>query len=203
MKNKDNSISQESFVYQWFLARPDRDIPHSESKQQIESEWFQAFETRFEDVDRAIRRLSQEGKLQKITKGVYRLTNDYKHKPKDGFSDLCRNSIFERDKFKCRKCPDFEISDVGLLAVHVLPISSGGDSVLSNGITLCPTHALVHILTSDRKQGRTLILKIYDQVFEMKMKETSQPQLWNELLRSISEVDASFIELFRTWAKES
>ena len=90
MKNKDNSISQESFVYQWFLARPDRDIPHSESKQQIESEWFQAFETRFEDVDRAIRRLSQEGKLQKITKGVYRLTNDYKHKPKDGFSDLCR-----------------------------------------------------------------------------------------------------------------
>jgi hypothetical protein len=203
MKNKDNSISQESFVYQWFLARPDRDIPHSESKQQIESEWFQAFGTRFEDVDRAIRRLSQEGKLKKITKGVYRLTNNYEHKPKDGFSDLCRNSIFERDRFKCRKCPDFEVSDVELVALHVLPVSTGGESVLSNGITLCPKHALVHILTSDRKQGRALISKIYDQVFEMKIDDTNKSHVWNELLRNITEVDASLNELLRNWAKES
>lgn len=203
MKNKDNSISQESFVYQWFLARPDRDIPHSESKQQIESEWFQAFETRFEDVDRAIRRLSQEGKLQKITKGVYRLTNNYENKPKDGFSDLCRNSIFERDKFKCRKCPEFEVIDAELVALHVLPMSSGGDSVLSNGITLCPRHALVHILTSDRKQGRVLISKLYDHVFDMNLNDSTELRFWSEFLKSIVEIDAKLTDAFKTWAKES
>jgi hypothetical protein len=69
---KAKKITQIQFIKEWFIAHPNKDITHEESKKAIERAYEKKTGKRLEDCDRGIRSLAQRGFLIKIEKGVYR-----------------------------------------------------------------------------------------------------------------------------------
>lgn len=161
-----SGLSQEEFVRIWFEKNADRDVPHIESKPAIEAEWLEKFGSRIEDVDRAIRKLAEQGELVKVRNGVYRFDLQEKTvKLETEFTEFTKTAALERDGFACIMCgaQSDHINDI-----HVLPISRfevGGRSSLSNAQTLCSFHALADRL-SDGLGGlsRQEMRRILDQV---------------------------------------
>ena len=59
----------------------------------------------FRDPDRAIRKLSQEGQLIKINKGVYKYDPDFVHNRElEDFTPAQKEEIFKRDNYRCVIC---------------------------------------------------------------------------------------------------
>ncbi len=69
-------MSQEDLIKEYYLAHPNVDIPHADAVDWVTDEWKKRTGTIFRDPDRGIRKLSQSGFLQKISKGVYRYDPD-------------------------------------------------------------------------------------------------------------------------------
>ena len=63
-------ITQNSVIIDYFLKHPNRDIPHPEIVDYVTEEYKRLTGKVLRDPDRAIRKLSQEGFLIKVAKGV-------------------------------------------------------------------------------------------------------------------------------------
>jgi hypothetical protein len=62
---------------EYFKKNPNKDIPHPEIVDWATKEWLKRSGKVFRDPDRGIRRLSQDGLLIKVAKGVYRYDPDF------------------------------------------------------------------------------------------------------------------------------
>jgi len=71
-KNNKNEVVQSELLMEFFKKNPRRDIPHPEIVDWVTTEYLKRTGKVFRDPDRGIRKLHQEGYLQKIGKGVYR-----------------------------------------------------------------------------------------------------------------------------------
>ena len=101
----EKTVSQKEFVKEWFRNNPNREIASAEFKSVIEGLYEKAFGKRFEDVDRQIRALNQEGFLVRIKKGVFKYVPGAEHhRVLEDFTQAERNQILKRDGYKCVIC---------------------------------------------------------------------------------------------------
>ena len=134
-------ITQNSVIIDYFLKHPNRDIPHPEIVDCVTEEYKRLTGKVLRDPDRAIRKLSQEGFLIKVAKGVYRYDPEYVHNPElEDFSESVKEQVKARDGYKCVICGLGPENGVELQVDHILPKDKGGKATLENGQTLCAKH---------------------------------------------------------------
>ncbi len=162
------SITQSELVLSYFMERPNIAIRHSESKKELEDAFFKATGKRFEDPDRAIRKLHDEGKLVKLGKGTYMY--DPSHQPSidlQDFSPGVKNKALERDEYKCVICGLGTQEGVELQIDHILPRSKGGDANLENAQTLCAAHNFSKKNLSQMEHGKRMFLKLKEKASQL------------------------------------
>lgn len=160
-----SEISQSEFVKSWFQRHPNEDIPHAVSKSAIEDEWQELTGRRFEDSDRAIRHLAQDGLLIKIKKGVYRYEpNNVTNRRLEDFSDADKRAILENDSYRCVICGLGRSSGVELHVDHIKPKELGGTGDISNGQTLCASHNYLKKISSQTETGKRMFIRLLELV---------------------------------------
>ena len=158
-------ISQKDFVRGYFLKRPGIEVPHKQSKQEIEEAWFEETGERMEDPDRMIRTLKDEGFLQKRDKGVYLYDPETSGVIElDNFTPAEREQILERDGFKCVTCGLGRESGLELHIDHIKPRSLGGQGTLENGQTLCSRHNFIKKNFSQTETGKKGFIRLLELV---------------------------------------
>jgi HNH endonuclease len=160
---ENQRISQTEFVKRWFEKNPNRDIPHSESKEAIESAWEALTNERMEDSDRAIRRLSQDGILIRVKKGVYRYDPTMvTERHLEDFSAADKKIILERDGNKCVICGLGPREGLDLQVDHIKAKELGGKAEISNGQTLCARHNFIKKISSQTETGKKMFIHLLE-----------------------------------------
>ena len=133
MAKSKEELSQADLIMEYFKKHPKRDIKHPEIVDWVVAEYKKRTGEVFRDPDRAIRKLSQEGQLIKIAKGVYRY--DHKHieiRNLEDFTPVIKEAIFKRDDYKCVICGRSKKEGFELHADHIKPKDFGGEATLEN-----------------------------------------------------------------------
>lgn len=187
-------------VRQFFLARPNQDISHEESKKYLENEWLKLTGKRFEDSDRAIRHLKDIGLLIKVGKGIYRYDPSVaKKNDQHDFDAKTKNAILKRDNFKCVVCGLGQESGQELHVDHVRPKSLGGLNNLENGQTLCSSHNFLKKNFSQLEMGKRLFLRIDQDIRSGKVNAPNEFKSFIEEILSIYDkyrIDTKFSEKY-------
>ena len=164
VKSKRN-ISQHEFVKQWFKKNASRNVLHSESKRKLEASWQRKTGCRFEDVDRAIRKLCSSGFLIKIKKGVYRYDPSIaKQRLLQDFSEADKRFIKERDGYRCVICGLGPENGLELHVDHIKPKELNGTSDISNGQTLCARHNFIKKMSSQTETGKKMFIRLLEKL---------------------------------------
>jgi hypothetical protein len=152
------------FIRNYFLAHPNQDLSHAQSKQEIEDAYFAEMGTRLEDSDRAIRRLHQQGFLIKVAKGVYRYDPNAVHKRDDlfEFDSETKKRILERDEYKCVICGLGKENGVELQIDHILARQYGGKASYENGQTLCAAHNFKKKISGQTETGKKMFIRLLE-----------------------------------------
>ena len=164
---KKKEITQEELIKEFFLKNPNRDIEHRESKPWLEKEHLRRTGEVFADPDRGIRKLSQDGFLIKIAKGVYRY--DTARGPQGGvkrdkgFTPAQKEEIKRRDGYKCVVCGKGEKDGVELQVDHIKPVDRAGKSTLANGQTLCGMHNYRKKNYSQSETAKKMFIRLHEQ----------------------------------------
>ena len=175
-----NRMTQESLLLEFFQNNPNRDIHHPEIVDWATAEHLKRTGNIFRDPDRGIRKLHQNGHLQKIAKGVYRYDPAHVIKRElEDFSPSVREAIFKRDKYRCVICGQGRNAGLEIHADHIKPKDLGGKATLSNGQTLCSQHNFLKKNFKQTETGKRLFIRLY----ELAKKEDSQ-----ELVNFCSEI---------------
>lgn len=136
-----DKISQKDIILEFYKKNPNRDIPHPEAVDWITTEYLKRTGNIFRDPDRGIRKLSQEGYLIKINKGVYRYDPNYIINDNlEDFTEKQKKEILKRDGYKCVVCGRGKEDGVELQVDHIKPKDKGGKATIDNGQTLCAQH---------------------------------------------------------------
>ena len=163
MTDPQDRISQGEFTKAWFQRNPDRDIPHKESKLQLEEEWLALTGKRMEDSDRGIRSLAQEGFLIRVKKGVYRYDPSMvNQRVLEDFSSTDKKLILERDNYKCVICGLGPKNGIDLQVDHIKPKELGGTGDITNGQTLCARHNFIKKISSQTETGKKMFIHLLD-----------------------------------------
>jgi len=170
-KDNKNEIVQSELLMEFFKKNSKRDISHPEIVDWATTEYFKRAGKVFRDPDRGIRKLHQEGYLQKIGKGVYRY--DPKHieiRDLDEFTLAVKEAIFKRDDYKCVMCGRGKKEGFELHADHLKSKDFGGKATLENGQTLCSQHNFLKKNLNQTETGKKLFIRLY----ELAKKENNQ-----------------------------
>ena len=135
------AINQRDLIFSYYKDRPRQAIPHAEVVDWATSEWTRQTGKVFRDPDRSIRRLHQDGKLQKLSKGVYCYDPELVSDPQlEDFTAAQRAAILKRDNYQCVVCGLGRENGVELQVDHIRPKDKGGRATIENGQTLCGPH---------------------------------------------------------------
>jgi hypothetical protein len=165
-------VVQSSLVMEFFLKNPNREIKHPEIVDWVTDEYKKRTGQVFRDPDRAIRKLSQEGQLIKISKGVYKYDPKFvkNNKLKD-FASSQKEEIFKRDGYKCVVCGRGLKDGVEIHADHIKPRDLGGKSAVTNGQTLCAQHNFQKKNLKQTETGKKMFIRLYELAKEQKNEE--------------------------------
>jgi hypothetical protein len=183
---EQKKISQAELVRKYFLARPNVDITHEESKKALEEEWLKLTGNRFEDSDRAIRKLKDEGFLIKVAKGIYRYDPNFAHTQElHDFDDKTKKLVLERDNFKCVVCGLGRENGAELHIDHKKPKSLGGLNTIENGQTLCSSHNFLKKNYSQLELGKRIFLRLQEELAHSEITpETNLKSFVEEILET-------------------
>jgi hypothetical protein len=133
-------MTQTELIESYFKSNPNRDISHPEVVDWSVNQWKLLTGRVLRDPDRAIRRLHEDGKLVKISKGVYKYDPTLKvEETLPEFTTSQKREIILRDGGRCIMCG----SDKDIHVDHIVPKSKGGTSDIQNGQLLCSQHNLL------------------------------------------------------------
>lgn len=160
----NKKVTQKEFIRDYFLKRPNQEVSHSQSKQEIEDSYFELTGSRLEDSDRAIRSLHQEGFLVKIAKGIYKYDPELEHKRDDlfEFDSETKKQILERDGYKCVICGMGKENGIELQIDHILARQYGGKATLQNGQTLCAAHNFKKKISGQTETGKKMFIRLLE-----------------------------------------
>lgn len=156
-------MSQVELIFSYFRERPHRVIPHAEVVDWATAEWQRQTGNVFRDPDRAIRKLHQEGKLQKHGKGQYCYDPDLVvTRMLEDFSAADRQRVLERDGYRCVICGAGRDEGVELQVDHIKPKDRGGRATIDNGQTLCAMHNYRKKNLGQTETGKKMFIRLYD-----------------------------------------
>lgn len=156
-------VVQSDLIMEYFIKNPNREIKHPEIVDWVTEEYKKRTESVFRDPDRAIRKLSQEGQLIKIRKGVYKYDPKFikNNKLKD-FTARQKEEIFRRDGYKCVVCGRGVKDGIEIHADHIKPRDLGGESIIENGQTLCAQHNFKKKNLKQTETGKKMFIRLYE-----------------------------------------
>ena len=163
MIKKIKSLSQSDLIMEYFKKNPKREIKHPEIVDWAVAELKKQTGEIFRDPDRAIRKLSQQGQLIKISKGVYKYDADFIiHRELEDFTPIQKEEIFKRDKYKCVICGKGRAEGVEIHADHIKPKELGGKAEIENGQTLCAQHNFQKKYYKQTETGKRMFFRLYE-----------------------------------------
>jgi hypothetical protein len=155
-------------VLEYFKNHPQQDLTHAPVVDWVEQQSLAAGGRKPRDTWRTIRKLSQEGILIKVNKGVYRYDPDsVKDITLFDFPPQIKEMIFKRDNYKCVICGLGKKDGVEICADHIIPLDKGGKNIVENGQTLCTKHNLIKKNYSQTEAGKRFFIKIYEKASEL------------------------------------
>lgn len=160
----DKKLSQSNLILSYYIARPNIPIKHSDAVDWATDEYYKQTGKIFRDPDRAVRKASQEGKLVKVSKGVYMYDPD--HTIRDDLYDFTptqKREILERDNYRCVVCGRGKAEGVDLQIDHIKPKDQGGKNTIENGQTLCGQHNFIKKNYSQTEAGKRFFIKMREQ----------------------------------------
>ena len=170
-KSNNGEIVQSEILMEFFKKNHKRDISHPEIVDWVTTEYTKRTGKVFRDPDRGIRKLHQEGYLQKIGKGIYRYDpTSVKIRNLEDFTPAVKEAIFKRDDYKCVMCGRGKKEGFELHADHVKAKDFGGEATLENGQTLCSQHNFLKKNLKQTETGKKLFIILY----ELAKKENNQ-----------------------------
>ena len=150
-------------VLEYFEMHPNEDLEHGPVVDWVEKEYIKSGGTKPRDPWREIRKLHQEGKLIKVSKGVYRYDPSHVQEVElFDFPPEIKEGIFRKDNYKCVVCGRGVEDGVEICADHKLPKDKGGGNTVENGQTLCTEHNLLKKNYSQTEAGKKYFIKIYE-----------------------------------------
>lgn len=159
----NNQIVQSDLIMEYFKKNPGRAIEHPEIVDWVVAEYKKRTGGVFRDPDRAIRKLSQEGMLIKMKKGVYKYDPDFvKNRKLKDFTAEQKEAIFKRDDYKCVECGKGLKDGVEIHADHIKPRDLGGESTIENGQTLCAQHNFQKKNYNQTQTGKKMFIRLYE-----------------------------------------
>lgn len=174
-------VSQSALIISYYTQRPNTPIQTSDAVDWATEEWVKLTGTVFRDPDRAIRKASQEGKLVKVSKGVYMYDPDIKQNTElYDFSANQKREILERDNYRCVVCGRGVAEGVDLQIDHIRPKDLGGKNTLDNGQVLCGQHNFIKKNYSQTEAGKRFFIKMKEQA--LKIDDTKMVKFCDEVL---------------------
>ena len=156
-------VVQANLLMEYFKNHPGRNIEHPEIVDWVVAEYKKRTGKVFRDPDRAIRKLSQEGQLIKIRKGVYKYDQDFvKNRKLKDFTPEQKKIIFKRDGCKCVICGRGKADGIEIHADHIRPKDLGGESTVENGQTLCAQHNFQKKNYKQTETGKKMFIRLYE-----------------------------------------
>jgi hypothetical protein len=156
-------ITQKEIIMEFFKQNPNREIAHPEVVDWVTREFLARTGNVFRDPDRGIRNLHQQGKLIKISKGVYKYDPSYIAKPNlEDFTNEQKKAIYKRDNYKCVICGFGRADGLEIHADHMVPKDLGGKAEISNGQTLCAKHNFRKKNYSQTESGKKMFIRLYN-----------------------------------------
>jgi hypothetical protein len=150
-------------IMEYFQQHPKEDLKHGPVVDWVTKEYLKDNPEPPRDPWRAIRKLHQEGKLIKVSKGVYGYDPDHIEKVELlDFPVEVKEAIFKRDDYKCVVCGRGREDGVEICADHIKPKDKGGDNSIENGQTLCMEHNLIKKNYSQTEAGKRYFIKLYE-----------------------------------------
>lgn len=150
-------------IMEYFTTHPNQDIPHGPVVDWVTEQWLGENESPPRDPWRAIRKLHQDGKLIKVSKGVYRYDPDFIRAPVlEDFTPQQKEEIFKRDGYRCVICGLGRADGVEIHADHIVPKDLGGQATVSNGQTLCATHNFRKKNYQQTETGKKMFIRLHE-----------------------------------------
>lgn len=170
--SEKNEVSQFDLIMEYFKKYPKRDIKHPEIVDWVTAEYKKRTGKVFRDPDRAIRKLSQEGQLIKISKGIYKFDPDFIiNRELEDFTTSQKAEIFKRDGYRCVICGKGPADGIEIQADHIKPKELGGKSEIINGQTLCAQHNFQKKYYKQTETGKKMFIRLYELAKHNKDKE--------------------------------
>ena len=160
---ENNDLVQSDLIMEYFKKHSKKEIAHPEIVDWVVNEYKKRTGKVFRDPDRAIRKLSQEGQLIKIKKGVYKYDPDFViNKALEDFTIEQKEAIFKRDRYKCVVCGRGTKDGVEIHADHIRPKDLGGKAEIENGQTLCSQHNFQKKNYKQTETGKKMFIRLYE-----------------------------------------
>lgn len=162
VKNTEET-TQSDMIMGYFKKNPKREIKHPEIVDCVVAEYKKRTGMIFRDPDRAIRKLSQEGQLIKISKGVYKYDPDFvSNRELEDFTPAQKEKIFKKDNYRCVICGRGKADGVEIQADHIKPKELGGKAEIENGQTLCAQHNFQKKYYKQTETGKRMFIRLYE-----------------------------------------
>jgi hypothetical protein len=156
-------INQANLIMEYFKKNPGREIKHPEIVDWAVEEYKKRTGKVFRDPDRAIRKLSQQGHLIKVGKGIYKYDPDFINNRKlEDFTPAQKEEIFKRDNYKCVICGKGRNNGVEIHVDHIKPKELGGRAEIENGQTLCAQHNFQKKYYQQTETGKRMFIRLYE-----------------------------------------
>lgn len=163
MAKKSEETTQADMIMDYFKKHPRREIKHPEIVDHVVAEYKKRTGTVFRDPDRAIRKLSQEGQLIKISKGIYKYDPDFVNERElEDFTPAQKEEIFKKDNYRCVMCGKGKADGVEIQADHIKPKELGGKAEIENGQTLCAQHNFQKKYYKQTETGKRMFIRLYE-----------------------------------------
>lgn len=159
--SKKPSLS--NLILAYFEKRPYIKLAHDDWIDEIMRQYEELHGRIPRDPWRAARKLHEEGKLQKVRKGVYmydpHLVFD---RQLEEFTEQQKQAIFARDNYQCIECGKGRDHGVELHVDHFVPKDKGGRAIIDNGVTLCSEHNFLKKNMDATTSGKRLFIRLYE-----------------------------------------
>ncbi len=170
--SEKKEVSQFDLIMEYFKKNPKRDIKHPEIVDWVTKEYKKRTGKVFRDPDRAIRKLSQEGQLIKISKGIYKFDPEFiNNRELEDFTPAQKAEIFKKDEYRCVICGRGPAEGIEIQADHIKPKELGGKAEVINGQTLCAQHNFQKKYYKQTETGKKMFIKLYELAKHNKDKE--------------------------------
>lgn len=155
--------SQADLIMEYFKKHPYQNIRHPEIVDWAVAEYKKRTGEVLRDPDRAIRKLSQEGQLIKVAKGIYKYDpNAVVEKELADFTPAQKEEILKKDGYRCVICGRGARDGIELHVDHIKSKDLGGTNDISNGETLCAQHNFQKKNYKMTESGKRFFIHLYE-----------------------------------------